>query len=56
MNWAVIVAAGKGLRMGAGVRKPYRPLGDILASAQVKKFFGQRYPFAHGVLAIVDTG
>ena len=29
MNWAIIVAAGKGLRMGGDVRKPYLPLGGV---------------------------
>ena len=29
MNWAIIVAAGKGVRMGGKVPKPYLPLAGM---------------------------
>ncbi len=52
MNWAVIVAAGKGLRMGAGVRKPYRPLGDVPLLGFCLKTFDQSAAFEEIILVV----
>ncbi len=54
MNWAVIVAAGKGLRMGAGVRKPYRHLGGVPILSRTLNTFRRSAQFEEIMLVVAD--
>ncbi len=54
MNWAVIVAAGKGLRMGAGVRKPYRLLAGLPILRHTLNTFQRSAQFEEILLVVAD--
>jgi 2-C-methyl-D-erythritol 4-phosphate cytidylyltransferase len=50
MNWAIIVAAGMGRRMGGRVRKPYMPLGGMPILGHTLQTFSQTGQFAEILL------
>lgn len=52
MNRAIIVAAGKGRRMGGDIRKPYLPLGGIPILGRTLNTFAQSAKFAE-IVAVV---
>jgi 2-C-methyl-D-erythritol 4-phosphate cytidylyltransferase len=52
MNWAVIVAAGKGLRMGGDIRKPYLSLGGIPILGCTLKPFARSAQFAEIIVVV----
>ena len=52
MNWAVIVAAGKGLRMGGDVRKPYLPLGGMPVLGRTLTTFSRSEQFEELVVVV----
>ncbi len=54
MNWAVIVAAGQGLRMGDGVRKPFRRLGGVPILSRTLNTFRQSAQFEEIMLVVAD--
>lgn len=52
MNRAIIVAAGKGLRMGGDIRKPYLPLGGIPILGCTLITFAQSAKFTEIVVVV----
>ena len=52
MNWAIVVAAGQGLRMGTGLRKPYRPLGADTVLGSTLKIFSLSNDFEEIILVV----
>lgn len=52
MNWAVIVAAGQGLRMGGSVHKPFLPLGGTPILGVTLNTFIQSGKFEEVVLVV----
>ena len=52
MNWAVIVAAGKGLRIGGDVRKPYLPLGGMPVLGRTLTTFSRSEQFEELVVVV----
>ena len=55
MNAAVIVAAGKGLRMGGGRRKPYRRLGGVPILGRTLETFHQSERFGE-IIVVTAAG
>jgi 2-C-methyl-D-erythritol 4-phosphate cytidylyltransferase len=54
MNWAIIVAAGSGRRMGGGVPKPYRRLGGRPILGRTLEAFHQSACFEEIILVVAS--
>ena len=52
MNWAIIVAAGKGLRMGADLPKPYLPLSGMPVLGRTLTTFSRSEQFEELVVVV----
>ncbi len=52
MNWAIVVAAGSGRRMGDGVPKPYRCLGGLPILGRTLEIFRQSASIEEIILVV----